>query len=74
VLIIRAYVNLDEIDAVGIQNTGVTNDCGEYKYRIAWPKQTQDKYKKLRVWHDRSESWHSLAAKFFKKMKEDCLG
>jgi hypothetical protein len=65
-LILRAYVNYDEIDTILVQNMGEVSD-GIYEYVIRKPKIEK------RIFHERDKGWVPLAKKVLEVLeKEKC--
>jgi hypothetical protein len=57
-------VNLDEIDTIGIINTGhVDPKTEEHLYRICYPEDYAKKYNKYEIYHLRSDPWTMLVEK-----------
>lgn len=71
-LLVRVYVNLDEIDTIGILNTGhVNKKTKEHLYRICYPKKYQMMYNHIEIYHKRSDSWSVLVEKVLKVINNE---
>lgn len=64
-LIIKAYVNHDEIDEIWVHNIATIED-GICEYRIEKPTGYED----INIWHRRSEGWKALTLKVLGWMAE----
>jgi hypothetical protein len=63
-LLLRVYVNLDEIDTIGIINTGhIDPKTEEHLYRVHWPEDYKAKYNHLEIYHLRTDPWTVLVEK-----------
>lgn len=58
-LIIRAYINEDQIDTLAIHNMGETKVKGLWMYEIVEPVGYED----VRIVYRRKDGWKSLVAK-----------
>jgi hypothetical protein len=68
-LLLRVYVNLDEIDTIGIINTGhVDPETEEHLYRVHWPEDYKAKYNHLEIYHLRTDPWTVLVEKVMNAM------
>lgn len=68
-LIIEVYVNLNQIDKIGVLNTGRIRD-GKHLYRIAYPEYYKRKYNYLEFYHDRDKPWTFLIEKVLKGINQ----
>ena len=64
-LIVRSYINYNEIDLLLIHNTGLTNKKGEHKYTISDNKRILKT-----VYHKRGDGHRELLLKTLLKLKE----
>ena len=55
-LVLKVYVNTEQIDEVHVQNTGETDDIGQYIYKIRKPKGYED----VTIHHKREDGWACL--------------
>ncbi len=63
-LLVRVYVNLDEIDTVGVVNTGhVDKKTKKHLYKICFPEKYKEQFNHVEIYHTRSEPYTVLVEK-----------
>jgi len=61
-LIVKIDVNLNQVDEVGIVNTG-RKENGLYLYRISHPEEYKEQFNHIEIWHNQKDPWPILVGK-----------